>query len=310
MSHALWYLRRDDAVQGPFAGKLLARQLILGRVAASDLVSTDRVVWQRVGDVPELMPEVMQADLTDPVARQRLLAALRWEDERTGRDRRAGPGYGTPSGDKRRGRERRQVEELGEVDHRLSRESRMSIAAAAWQRSEKQAQRRGLWQIGTLVMVLALAGTLAYFYIPQDSIATAPQCTGVPRPQINWSNCRLDAVKHPNAQLAGAHMPNVQLTRAQLSQADLRDVEASYANLAMADLRGAQVSGANLMGASLRGAVLINADFSGANLAYADFSGAQIRGAKFDKAALSKAIWVDGTVCAAGSVSACLPPPP
>lgn len=308
MSHALWYLRRDDGVQGPFPGKLLARRLILGRVAATDLVSTDRVVWQRIADVPELVPEVMQRDTKDPVARQRLMAALRWEDERNSRDRRGGPGYGTSTGDKRHGRERRQLERLDNVNHRHSRESRPGGVATDWQRSEQQAQRRGLWQIGTLVMALALAGVLAYFYIPKkNAIATVPQCTVAPHPQINWSNCRLDAAKHPNASLAGAHMPNVQLTRAQLAQADLRNAEAPYANLAMADLRSAQVSAANLMGASLRGALLNNADFSGANLAYADLSGAQIEGARFDKAALDKAIWVDGTVCSAGSVSTCLP---
>lgn len=305
MSHALWYLRRGDTVQGPFAPKLLSRQILLGRVAGSDLVSTDRIAWQRIADVPELMPEVLQADLNDPVARQRLMAALRWESDRNGRDRRANPGD-APSGDKRRGRDRRRLEPLDEVHHRVSREARLNVDAAQRQGRERKAERRGLLQIGTLTTVLVVAGVLAYHALPRNLVVPAPECAAAPRPQINWSNCRLDEATYPGATLASAYMPNVQLTRAHLGHADLRNVEASYANFAMADLRGATAVGANLMGANLRVAVLIDVDFSGANLAYADFSKAQIDRTKFTNAILDKAIWVDGTVCAARSLGTCL----
>lgn len=305
MFHALWYLRRGDTVQGPFAPKLLSRQLILGRVAGDDLVSTDRIVWQRLADVPELVPRVLQADLDDPAARQRLMAALRWENERNGRDRRAGPGD-APSEDKRRGRERRRSDAFDEVRHRISRESRSSIDTAQRRRSERELRRRGLLHVGALVVLLILGGVVAYHSLPRDQVASAPQCAAAPHPQVNWSNCRLTQASYPGAALTGASMSNVQLTRAQLSQADLRNAEAAYADFSMADLRGANVAGANLMGANLRVAVLVNANFSGANLAYADFSKAQIDGAKFDNATLDKAIWVDGGVCAAGSIGTCL----
>lgn len=307
MLHTLWYLRRDGAVQGPFAARLLSRQLILGRVSEDDLVSTDRVVWQRIGEVPGLVPELLHADRKDPIARQRLMAAIRWEDERSGRDRRIGSAYGISSGDKRRGRERRSAEAPPEVNHRAVRKTRQGLEANQWQRSEREAQRRGLWQIGTLVIVLAAAGVSAYLYMPRNSVATSPECASAPRPQINWSNCRLDGASLARAALSGAYMPNVQLTRAQLSDAQLRGAEAPYANFAMADLRGADLSGANLMGASLRGAALANVNFAGANLAYADLSNAQIDTAKLSDAALGKAIWVDGRVCAEGSVGSCAP---
>lgn len=306
MPHTLWYLRRGDTVQGPFAARLLSRQLILGRVTEDDQVSTDRIVWKRIADVPELVPALLQADRKDPVARQRLMAALRWEDERNGRDRRAGPSYGARSGDKRRGRERRGLEELKEVNHRAFRATRQGTEAAQWRRSEQEAERRGLWQIGALVVLLALAGVGAYLFVPRNPVTPVPECAAAPRPQVNWSNCRLEGAKLVRAALAGAYMPNVQLTRAQLGGAELRNADAAYANFAMADLRSATMAGANLMGASLRGAVLVNADFSNANLAYADFSNAQIDAAKFENAALAKAIWVDGTVCAQGSVGVCL----
>jgi len=304
---SLWYLRRGEAVQGPFAARLLSRQLILGRLAEDDLVSMDRIVWQRIGEVPELVPELLHADRNDPIVRQRLMAALRWEDERNSHDRRAGPAYGVSSGDKRRGRERRRVEELAEVNHRTARETRQDMEADQWQRSERETQRRGLWQIGTLVVALAAAGLVAYLYLPRDPVAASPECTAPPRPQINWSNCRLDGALLARAGLAGAYMPNVQLTRAQLSGAQLRNAEAPYANFAMADLRGADLSGANLMGASLRGAVLVNADLAGANLAYADLSNARIDAAQLSNAALGKAIWIDGSLCAEASVGTCVP---
>lgn len=302
----LWYVRHGDTVRGPYPGKLLSRQLLLGRVGPDDHVSLDQVIWQRIGDVTELMPPELQADLKDPVARQRLMAALRWEDERGARDRRAGTAYGMTAGDKRRGRERRRLEALDEVNYRQSRDVRDETTSAQRQRSDDQAQRRNRWQVGVLVILVSMAAALAYLFIPRISDVAAPECGSPARPKVNWSNCRLDGATLARATLTDAYLPNVQLTRAQLSQAQLNGAEAPYANFALADLRGANVAGANFMGSSLRGAVLADVDFSGANLAYADFTDAQITGAKFNGAALGKAIWVDGSVCAADSVGTCV----
>jgi hypothetical protein len=60
-----------------------------------------------------------------------------------------------------------------------------------------------------------------------------------------------------------------------------------------------------LAGADLRSANLSGTRFSGANLSYANFKGARVDGAMFDGANLTGAIWVDGRVCAAGSVGIC-----
>ena len=47
------------------------------------------------------------------------------------------------------------------------------------------------------------------------------------------------------------------------------------------------------------------ASFKGANLFEANLTGANITNAVFDEANLSHAIWVDGKVCALGSVGKC-----
>lgn len=85
------------------------------------------------------------------------------------------------------------------------------------------------------------------------------------------------------------------LIGARLEGADLRGVD-----LSCADLRGAELEEADLRGANLTGANLKNADLEKANL-----KGAIIDGAVFKGADLDYTIWVNGRVCAEGSVGSC-----
>lgn len=71
------------------------------------------------------------------------------------------------------------------------------------------------------------------------------------------------------------------------------------------DWHGCDKSGYVLAGADLRSANLVGARFGGANLSYANLKDARVDGAVFDGANLAGAIWVDGRVCAAGSVGSC-----
>lgn len=85
------------------------------------------------------------------------------------------------------------------------------------------------------------------------------------------------------------------LSGAKLEEANLQNVDLSYANL-----RGAELDESNLQGADLRNADLQDADLESANL-----MGAKIEGANFKNAELEFATWVDGRVCAEGSIGGC-----
>lgn len=105
-------------------------------------------------------------------------------------------------------------------------------------------------------------------------LATAPgamaDCFHPPRPYVDWSGCD----KH-----------NEVLTAFDLYEANLSNVNLRNAIMVSTDLTGANLVGANLSGANL----------TRANLKFADLSGANLSGTQ----------WIDGRICAQGSISTC-----
>ena len=85
------------------------------------------------------------------------------------------------------------------------------------------------------------------------------------------------------------------LFKAQLEKADLKGVDLSNADLRKAELEEADLREANLTDANLQ-----DADLEEANL-----KGAIIDGANFKGAELEYAVWINGKVCAEGSVTVC-----
>lgn len=86
-------------------------------------------------------------------------------------------------------------------------------------------------------------------------------------------------------------------------------------NMVGGQLEGADLSGKSFRGVDFRGAELEKVNFQNADLSFASFKnadledanlkGAKIEGANFANAELEFATWVDGRVCAEGSLGGC-----
>ena len=81
MQRQQWYVRKGGRTQGPLAVGSIAHEILLGRMRATDELSTDREHWQPLSSMPQLMPALMRHADTEQGRQQLLLARLR-EDER------------------------------------------------------------------------------------------------------------------------------------------------------------------------------------------------------------------------------------
>lgn len=267
--YRLWFVRRDDTVQGPFPEPLVCRYLAIGRVVDTDEVSQDGSYWRPAQDVPVLTQgaEALLApagvdEAADPDwAEERSKAARRWLDDRKSPDPRGrsnAPPVDAAILERRSGSDRRQMPET--VEQKAYREGRGDFES--WLRSRRQ--RYGIAAAFVMLALLWLVISPTLFK-PVNPVAVglhigASDCTAAARKGVNWSGCTMD----------GALLVGV-------------------------DLRAA-----DLLGASLKQANLRYADLARANLLRADLSGADLTGTRLDGA-----VWSDGRVCAAGSVGVC-----
>lgn len=317
----LWYSRRGKEIRGPFPAKLISRYILLGRILESDELSRDQINWKPVSDIEELIPDEMKADLSIPENKEKLRLARLREDERQYGDRRQLDEKEVSDDIRRRrsGEERRESENMVVLRHRQIKTKTTQLLT-----SERESYRNPI--IALIAGMLIVVG-IAVFYSPgkKDVINN---CNLAPRPEVDWSNCRFEALDLNSVNLKGANLQNTSLIAANLRGANLSDAQMSYVNLLNADVRDANLSNAKLMGAVMRKANftaaklndsdisfavlqdvdLSNADLSGANLTHVILSGAVITNANFSGAILDKAIWVDNTACAPGSVGRCVSP--
>jgi hypothetical protein len=292
----MWYLRKYGEVKGPYPAGLISRYILLGRVNDGDEVSSDGEEWIVIRDMPELIPDVMKGDASDPLVLERLQAARRWADER-GIDRRGDREKHAASQQNRRGSDRRDEELLPVVEHRYKRAER---------EQELFADSQGRWTMlmitGTIAVV---AGIFLLLYKPP-----APQlgadCSSPAAPKVNWSNCALDGAHLGGVDLSGATLYSASLTGADLRKVKLEHGNLSYAALSIANLEDADLRDAVLTGTKLRQAKLNNAHLDDADLSYADLTGADLSGVKMHNTKLGNAIWTDGSRCLPGSVDKCL----
>jgi hypothetical protein len=309
---SLWYVRREGRLHGPHPRQAVVDSLLLGRFAWDDPASRDGRTWQPL----KMHPEILSA--IEPLAHERLpvpgeplplswhnerlAAARRWADERTGIDRRTGeasPPAGTTDGntERRMNSDRRQQRELLQVV--LWRRLRRNLAGA-YERAGSPS-----WALVPLGIVVMLAIGIAVSPrgpgpIEVSLTSRAADCTEPPAPGINWSGC-----DRTSARLAGASLRSARLAGARLTGADLSRADLSYADLSGSALSGARLAGARLFGASLTGADLSTAGLEGAELGFADLRNARLDGARLQQARLGNAIWTDGRRCAPASVGRC-----
>lgn len=287
----LWYVRRQQAVRGPYPQGQIVRDAVLGRIRPDDELSHDRENWQPLSALPALQPEQVYQSAT-PDGQRKLARARLHEDERRN-DRR---GTRKASGQERRGKDRRKQEPEEIIQHR--------------QRMQRWAGKKSASPLNTRtavvvlgIVVLALA---TYFVGYRPAPATGERdCRAAPAPGVNWSGCLLSGQLLTRADLQEARMDNSQLRRALLQGANLTRADLRYADLEGAVLQQALLRDADLTGAILRGATLAQADLRGADLRFANLVNASLNGAMLSGAKLDKAIWTDGRICAVNSRGGC-----
>jgi len=295
----LWYTRRGGKVRGPFPARQVTRYILLGRVREDDELSQDQDTWVPVHDCIDLIPEEMRTLETEEDF-QRLERARLREDERCSGNRREVTQRLSPASiERRRAGDRRQAESDATLRHRRLRTELL--------RAEGHGRRRLSPRVfAVLVVGLFLVIAAVYRLTPPASVQTA-DCEAPPKPHVNWNNCRLAGLVAEGVDLSGAWARNMDLTGAHLAGSRLIGADLAFATLNIsdlrhADLRNARLTGAGLQQADLRGAVLAAVDFS-----YADLRGARLNNADLLEARFDNAIWVDGTQCAANSISDCVP---
>ena len=134
-------------------------------------------------------------------------------------------------------------------------------------------------------------------------------CKMEPEAQCSWAiltDIKAPGVDMHESSLASARLDRAQLQRSNFSRsifqlANLKGANLMLSNLEYAHLHGVNLQNANLMLVNLTGASLFDADLSGANLQGANLKDAILIKAKFDDAT-----WVDGRICAKGSIGRCL----
>ena len=285
-----WYVQSENKVTGPFPPKQIQQSVLLGRIDLNTRVSKDKDEWLPLRTYPELIPEVLKGDKHDPQHQERLAAARRWADERR-TERREG------DDPQRVGDGRRHPESMTQQEYREHRE----VVTAQF----KTRPERGVMGL-VFASVLLLVGAYAGFNLIPPRVQSA-DCAAIAAPGVNWNNCQLPGIQVLNQDFSKASMNSTNLQNANLFGGVFKDTELSYADLSQANLSYANMINTRLKGANLRQSVLTNANLANVDLSYANLSGANIDNTSFNNVVLDHVIWIDGQMCAPGSIDRCQP---
>lgn len=298
----LWYTRRGEQITGPFPLKQVKRFIILGRINEKDELSTDRVNWKHLSELPDLIPSVLNHP-DFPEEDKRLLSARLKEDEREYGDRRLK--HLDEMDWDRRNKDRRRPESATILEYR-----KFKTELTKDRVDQKKTRKSEYFFAGLAAGLVLLGGAALLLIVPQSAqppvISLKRDCAGLPSPGIDWSNCQLQGAQLFNQNLSNAKLRSTILVGANLSEVNLKGADLSYADLSIAQLRGAQLDGAIMIGTMLKKADLENINLTGADLSYANLGQANIKGAKLENVKLDNAVWIDETICTPGSRGQCL----
>ena len=268
-----WYCRICGVTFGPLSLSQILHYIILKKVGEDDEVSNDGVSWQPLRRVKMLNPKSvlgLKGVLNDQ-QREYLEATLAWSDKYQA-----------------------DAVESGESVDRFSEVRRRGVSSANP-------------ATGYFVVILLIAAIIGVsLMIPKGNIEVVPDCTSVPAPAINWTNCRFEKAIFSNSDLQGATLRNVVMAGANLQASNLSNSDIAYADLNQTNLKGARMDGADLRGADLRQADLRRASLIKADLSFADMTGANLNGADLEGTNFSNTIWIDGKTCNQGSIGHCI----
>jgi len=293
-SHHRWYVRRHSKLIGPFPHAQIAEYLMLGKLSRSDEISDDRVAWRTIQDSgyfpegPSLVQPTEGTDEENAWEVERARAKHRWLDERLYGDGDTAPGPAAAP----------------EAFQSLRHDHQVTQAMIQAEREQKPK----IWQGIVALLVLGAIVAGVWYGGQGEGLVIAPPAQPLAQPNcsangpgVNWTNC----VK-TGANLRGAQLKQGQLNSAKLDNADLSGADLSYASLVRTSLRSANMEGAALRAVDFSGADLTGANLGTSDLSYAVFTGALVDGLRLTGARLDKATWIDGRICAEGSIGTCL----
>lgn len=285
MAQSLWYLRRNDRVLGPFPAPQINELLNSGDVTPDWEISLNEVDWLTIAESGQFdWVEPDQATDSPAWREERLKARQRWLGDSDVVD-------AAISHDPTRDDQTRQAIQKDAIK-----------TQALLQAEKKRRISMAPSLLGILVLlVIGIGVWWGQREKPiQTGIGSAANCAMSASDGVNWSNCDKRGLNQAGLRARNAKMAKVRLDDARLQSADL-----AYAILTGASLRNVQLSGGKLLGAELSGADFSGADLAGADLQYAVLKGANLGGTRLDSARLDKATWVDGRICAEGSLGLC-----
>lgn len=124
---------------------------------------------------------------------------------------------------------------------------------------------------------------------------------------IDLTGSSLNSTSARSARIRDADAVGTSWIRSDVSGVDFTDSRLSQIRIIEALASSAQFTGADLTKANLSRSDFTGADFSNALLRNVDLREAVVDGATLDGADLSNAFWIDGTICAEGSIGRCIP---
>ncbi len=285
MAQSLWYLRHNDRLLGPFPSPQINELLNSGEVSPDWEISLNEIDWLTIA-------ESGQFDWVEP---DPAADSPAWREERQkARQRWLGDPDISDSAISHDPIKDDQTRQAIQKD---------AIKTEALLQAEK---KRRISMAPSLlgILVLLVVGLGVWWGQREKPIQTGislvANCAMPASDGVNWSRCDKRGLRQASLRARNARMEKVRLDDAHLEGADL-----AYAILTGASLRNVQLRGSNLLGVELTGADFSGADLAGADLQYAVLKGANLGGTRLDTARLDKATWVDGRICAEGSLGLC-----